>query len=174
LFQEFSFEVIIKPGRCNAGPDHLSKLELGESGRAVDDKLPDANLFRVEAILEYLEDITVFLSTGACPEMYSTTQKRHRVFRAVDYQLIAWKLYKLGLDSILKRCVLDHERQDIPWECHNGVVEGHVGRRPLRRKSSKLDYGGPHSSRMKRCMLNLAMLVKEWVSHHDEMNFLFI
>ena len=27
LFQEFSFEVIIKPGRCNIGPDHLSRLE---------------------------------------------------------------------------------------------------------------------------------------------------
>jgi hypothetical protein len=63
LFQEFSFEVIIKPGRCNIGPDHLSRLESGESGRAVDDQLPDADLFRVEAIPEYLEDITVFLST---------------------------------------------------------------------------------------------------------------
>jgi hypothetical protein len=37
------------------------------------------------------------------------------------------KLYKLGLDSILRRCVLDHERKDILCECHNGVVGGHVG-----------------------------------------------
>jgi hypothetical protein len=29
LFQEFSFEVIIKPGRCNIELDHLSKLESG-------------------------------------------------------------------------------------------------------------------------------------------------
>jgi hypothetical protein len=29
LFQEFSFEVIINPGRCNIGIDHLSILELG-------------------------------------------------------------------------------------------------------------------------------------------------
>jgi hypothetical protein len=27
LFQEFSFEVIIKPGRCNIGPDQMSRLE---------------------------------------------------------------------------------------------------------------------------------------------------
>jgi len=26
LFQEFLFEVIIKPGRCNMGPDHLPRL----------------------------------------------------------------------------------------------------------------------------------------------------
>jgi hypothetical protein len=49
------------------------------------------------------------------------------VVRAADYQLIAGQLYKLGLDNILRRCVLNHERKDILWECHNGVVGGHVG-----------------------------------------------
>jgi hypothetical protein len=47
---------------------------------------------------------------------------------AKDYQLIVGQLYKLGLDSILRHCVLDHERPDILWECHSGVVGGHVGR----------------------------------------------
>jgi hypothetical protein len=69
LFQEFSFELIIKPGRCNIGPDHLSILESGENGGAVDNHLPDVDLFQVEAIPEYLEDIAVFLSTGAYPKM---------------------------------------------------------------------------------------------------------
>jgi hypothetical protein len=41
LFQEFSFEVIIKLGRCNVRPDHLSRLELGEIGGVVDDHLLD-------------------------------------------------------------------------------------------------------------------------------------
>jgi hypothetical protein len=49
------------------------------------------------------------------------------VFRAIDYQLITEKLYKMGLDSILKRCVMDHERHDILWECHSGFVGGIVG-----------------------------------------------
>jgi hypothetical protein len=33
----------------------------------------------------------------------------------------------MGLDNILRRCVLNHERKDILWECHSGVVGGHVG-----------------------------------------------
>jgi hypothetical protein len=73
LFQEFSFEVIIKPRRCNMGPDHLSRLESGESGGVVNDQLPDADLFQVEAIPEYLEDIVVFLSTRSYLETYSAT-----------------------------------------------------------------------------------------------------
>jgi hypothetical protein len=105
--------VIIKLGICNVGPDHLSRLESGESGGAVDDQLLDAELFRVEAIPEYLEDITSFLSTRAFPETYSATQKFHMVVRVADSQLIVGKLYRLGLDNILRRCVLDHERQDI-------------------------------------------------------------
>jgi hypothetical protein len=30
LFQEFDFEVIVKPGKLNAGPDHLSRVTNGE------------------------------------------------------------------------------------------------------------------------------------------------
>jgi hypothetical protein len=47
-------------------------------------------------------------------------------FHATDYQIIVGKIYKLGLENILRRCVLNHERQDIPWEFHSGVVGGHV------------------------------------------------
>jgi hypothetical protein len=30
LFQEFEFEVIFKPGKLNAGPDHLLRINNGE------------------------------------------------------------------------------------------------------------------------------------------------
>ena len=43
-----------------------------------------------------------------------------------DYQLIVGQLYKLGLDRILRHCVLNHERPNILWECHSGVAGGHV------------------------------------------------
>jgi hypothetical protein len=59
------------------------------------------------------------------------------VVREADYQLIVGKLYKLGLDSILRRCVLDHERQDILWECHSGVAGGHVGGKATMQKDAK-------------------------------------
>jgi hypothetical protein len=91
-------------------------------------------LFRIEEILEYLEDIETFLNIGACPKTSSTTHKFHMVVGLVDYQLIAGQLYKLGLDNILRCCVLDHERQDILWECHNGVAEGHVGGKEMTMK----------------------------------------
>ena len=41
LFQEFDFEIIVKPGQLNAGPDHLSCIEIGEEPTNIDDGLPD-------------------------------------------------------------------------------------------------------------------------------------
>ena len=40
LFQEYDFEIIVKPGRLNAGPDHLSRLESGEEPTSLEDNLP--------------------------------------------------------------------------------------------------------------------------------------
>lgn len=47
LFHKFTFEVIVKPGRLNVGPNHFSRLENGENGGPLDDQLPDVDLFRV-------------------------------------------------------------------------------------------------------------------------------
>lgn len=84
------------------GTDPLSRIKLGKSGGVVDDHLPDANIFMVEAIPDYLEYIALFLTTGSAPEHSSTNQKRHLVVRVVDYQLITIKLSKLGTNVILR------------------------------------------------------------------------
>jgi hypothetical protein len=46
LFQEFDFEVVVKPGRLNAGPDHLSRITNGEEPNNLEDKFLDAYLFQ--------------------------------------------------------------------------------------------------------------------------------
>jgi hypothetical protein len=42
LFQEYDFEFIVRPGRMNKGPDHLSRLEHGEEMTSLEDSLLDA------------------------------------------------------------------------------------------------------------------------------------
>jgi hypothetical protein len=37
LFQEFDFEVIVKPGKLNAGPDRLSRVTNGEEPTNLED-----------------------------------------------------------------------------------------------------------------------------------------
>ena len=48
LFQEFDFEIIMKPGHLNAGTDHLSRIEMGEEPTNIEDGLSDVQLFQVD------------------------------------------------------------------------------------------------------------------------------
>ena len=48
LFHEFDFEIIVKLGRLNAGPDHLSRIETGEEPTNIEYGLPNAQLFRFD------------------------------------------------------------------------------------------------------------------------------
>ena len=72
LFQEFDFEIIVKPGRLNAGPNHLSQIETGEERTNIEDGLPNAQLFRVGMANDYYEKIVQFLATGIALEGFTT------------------------------------------------------------------------------------------------------
>ena len=88
----------------------------------------NSQMFLFWGLRHYLFYISSLWATGLTPKKgYSATQRRHLVVRSVDYQLIAGQLYKLGIDSILRCCVMDHKRLSILWECYSGVAIGHVG-----------------------------------------------
>ena len=122
LFQEYEFEIIVKPGRLNLGPDHLSRLESGEEPTSLDESLPDAQLFAIQMIDEYFQYIVQYLSTGFPPAVMTTQRKKQLVVRAADFTLIAGQLYKMGHDEILCRCVLEHENPLILAEAHSGAA----------------------------------------------------
>jgi hypothetical protein len=117
----------MKPGKLNVGIDTLFYMNSGESGRVVDDHLLDVDLFKIEVIPDYISHITLLLTTCTISDGYFSTQKKHLVVSAADYQLITGQLYKLGLENILRRYIINHERPKILWECHSGFVGGHVG-----------------------------------------------
>ena len=55
----------------------------------------------------------------------STKKKQILAMKATPYSLINGFLYKMGLDDILRRCVLEHERDNIMYEAHYGPAGGH-------------------------------------------------
>jgi hypothetical protein len=95
--------VIVKPGRLNSGPDHLSLILIGEDAGNLDDSLPNVHLFTVHMVDDYFTDIVQFLSIGVAPSKFTTAQKKQIVVKAIDYHLIiAGNLYKLGAEDILR------------------------------------------------------------------------
>jgi hypothetical protein len=117
--------VIVKPGKLNTRPDHLSRITNGEEPTNLEDNFPDAQLFSVQVVDEYFADIIQYLSTRTVPQEFNTAQKKNVVVKAVDYHLIAGNLYRMGVDNIFRRCVLEHERPRILAEAHEGIAGGH-------------------------------------------------
>ena len=76
LFQEFDFEVIIKPGWLNVGPDQISRIESGEEPTILEDNLPNVQLFAVTMVDKKFEAIIHLLTTSYVPEGFTTTQKK--------------------------------------------------------------------------------------------------
>ena len=93
LFQEFEFEVVVRAGKLNVGPDHLSWINTGEQPTGVNDDLPDAHLFRIEAVPVELEEIAQFLEDGNAPEGMTTKKKQILAMKAAPYSLINEFLY---------------------------------------------------------------------------------
>jgi hypothetical protein len=91
-------------------------------------------LFSVQVTDGYFFDIIEYLSIGIVPQEFKTTQKKNLVVIAIDYQLIAWHIYKMGTDNILRRCVLEHERPRILVEAHEGIVVGHYAGKSIMQK----------------------------------------
>ena len=54
--------------------------------------------------------------------------------RATDFTLIVGKLYKMGPDEILRRCVLEHEKPLILAEAHSGAAGGHYAGKAMAQK----------------------------------------
>jgi hypothetical protein len=54
--------------------------------------------------------------------------------KVADYQLIVGNLYKLGVDNILRRCVMEHERIIILAEAHEGIAGGHYAGKDIGQK----------------------------------------
>jgi hypothetical protein len=60
LFQEYDFEIIVKPGRMNKGVDHLSRLDHGEETTNLEDTLSNAQFLAIRKVDDHFAEIVQF------------------------------------------------------------------------------------------------------------------
>jgi hypothetical protein len=58
----------------------------------------------------------------------------HYIVCTTYFSLIVGKLYKMGPDEILRRCVMEVERPLILADAHEGIIGGHYTRKETMQK----------------------------------------
>jgi hypothetical protein len=145
LLQEFTFTIVVRPGKSHGNADHISRLEplLQSQLEPLNDQLPDAALFEVDVIQTEYADILTFLQTNRMPEDYTPAQVKFLLQRSSPHTLIGGTLYKQGKDAVLRRCIFIHEIPMVLEGCHSDPCSGHFARDVTARKALLAGYWWP-------------------------------
>ena len=87
------------------------------------------------------------------PEGMSTKKKQILAMKDAPYSLINGFLYKIGLDEVLHRCVLEHERESIMHEAHYGRAGGNFHSDTTAKKIQQSRLCGQDYTRIVKCLL---------------------
>ncbi len=98
---------------------------LDEEPKYLDDMLPNVHLIPIRKFNDHFIEIVQFHYISMAPLKYTVAQKKLLIVHASKFQLIAGKLYNMGLDEILHRCVMEKEPPTILAKAHDGIVLGH-------------------------------------------------
>ncbi|KAK1669872.1 hypothetical protein QYE76_058031 [Lolium multiflorum] len=110
LLQEFDLHIVDRKGADNPVADNLSRLEnIAYDPVPVNDSFPNEQL----AVIKYL------------PPTFSAQQRRKFFYDLRHYFWDDPHLYKEGVDGIMRRCVPEHEQQEILSKCHGSAYGGH-------------------------------------------------
>ena len=126
LLQEFDLEIKDKKGAENLVADHLSRILVSYENNQtpIDESFPDEQLMHVSQIPWYA-DIVNYLVTDQVPSHWSK-QDKNKFFSEVKH--FVWDdpyLFKYCSDQIIRRCIPEHEHQNIISFCHDHACGGH-------------------------------------------------
>ena len=125
LLEEFDYTVEYKPGRMHLQADHLSRLSKEMGTSPIDDKFIDDSLFLVTSNHDWYAGIVEFLTTQRLPVEWTKEEGRKVRVNSRHFVVICNRLFRIGGNGILRRCVSEAEVPDILTSCHDSTCEGH-------------------------------------------------
>jgi hypothetical protein len=107
------------------------------------DSLPDETLFLISTFDPWYEDILLYLQTQHFQPNTSREERQCIHHHSHRYLIVGDTLYRRGIDTILRRCLIHAEAERILNECHLGACGGHLSGMATAQKILRADYFWP-------------------------------
>ncbi len=120
LFLEYEFIVVYKLGKTHVVVDASSILPNNSEPLRIPNQTVDSSLFSVELI--WMQEVRSYLKIDQMLETLNRAKKQKLAKKATHFTLKEGKLYRVGQDNKLRRCLTTSEAQIVLKELHEGVA----------------------------------------------------
>lgn len=118
-----------------------------------DEQLLDETLFLIITLDPWYGDIIVYLKTSTFQSALSKDDRLHIRHQSQPYHIVGDTLYRVGVDSILRQCLILNEAERVLNYCHSGTCGGLLFGYATAQKILRASYLWP--SIFKDCILSV-------------------
>ena len=97
-----------------------------EEDEVYEDMFVDEHIFLISTLDPWYGDIIVYVQMLKVPTHLSRDERRRLCHVAKNYLIVDNTLYRRGVDSILRRCLILDEAEVVLNDCHGGACGGHL------------------------------------------------
>ena len=108
-----------------------------------EDHIPDETLFLISTRDPWYGDIIVYLQTANFRSELDKTARRRIRHQSQPYRIVGDTLYRIGVDSVLRRCLTLEEAEKVLNDCHSGACGGHMSGYATAQKILRAGYFWP-------------------------------
>ena len=127
ILQEFDLEFTsAKSKKSLVFAELICSLPSSSLPSHTEDHIPDETLFLISTLDPWYGDILVYLQTSSFRPGTSKDARRRIRHQSQPYRIIGDTLYRLGADSVLRRCLTHEEAERVLNDCHSGACGGHM------------------------------------------------
>eukprot|EP00253_Pinus_taeda_P006912 PITA_06912 len=152
ILQEFDLEFTsAKSKKLLVFAELICSLPSSASPSHTKDHIPDETLFLIGTLDPWYGDIITYLQTSSFRPGTPKEARRRIRHQSQPYRIIGDTLYRLGADSVLRRCLTHEEAEKVLNDCHSGACGSHMSSYATAQKILRAGYFWP--SIFKDCIL---------------------
>jgi hypothetical protein len=144
ILQEFDLEFTkAKAKKSLVFAELICALPSADENNEPRDPLPDESLFLISTSDPWYGDILLYLQTQRFQPNISREERRRIRHHSRRYLILGDTLYRRGIDTILRRCLIHEEAERVLNDCHLGACGGHLSGMATAQKILRAGYFWP-------------------------------